>query len=81
MQEIENKFYKKRSDFKKVIIKKIISTSLFLDSLSPSSAPAVTNVAFGSITVPAPVVQVSPRVVKQFQIVSGVWTYITEAFV
>jgi hypothetical protein len=60
---------------------KIISTSLFLDSLAPSSAPAVTNVAFGSITVPAPVVQVSPRVVKQFQIVSGVWTYITEAFV
>ena len=60
---------------------KIISTSLFLDSLAPSSAPAVTNVAFGSITVPAPVVQVSPRVVKQFQIVSGVWIYITEAFV
>ena len=60
---------------------KIISTSLFLDSLAPSSAPAVTNVAFGSITVPAPVVQVSPRVVKQFQIVSGLWTYITEAFV
>ena len=60
---------------------KIISTSLFLDSLAPSSAPAVTNVAFGSITVPAPVVQVSPRIIKQFQIVSGVWTYITEAFV
>jgi len=60
---------------------KIISTSLFLDSLAPSSAPAVTNVAFGSIAVPAPVVQVSPRIIKQFQIVSGVWTYITEAFV
>jgi hypothetical protein len=51
-----------------------LSTSAFLTTLGGSTALAVTNIAFPTATIPAPSVSTT-RIIKVFQIVSGVWTW------
>jgi hypothetical protein len=58
---------------------KSISRDTFLQ---PSgSAPAVTDIAFTPVSIVAPAIQVSPRILKVFEIVSGAWAFQSESFV
>jgi hypothetical protein len=51
-----------------------LSTNAFLTTLGGSTALAVTNIAFPTATIPAPSVSTT-RIIKEFQIVAGVWTW------
>lgn len=58
---------------------KSISRETFLQ---PSgSAPAVTDIAFTTVSITPPAIQVSPRILKVFEIVSGAWAFQSESFV
>jgi hypothetical protein len=54
----------------------VLDNSTEFRTADGGTAFAVTNVAFNSVSVPAPILSIS-RVVKTFQLVAGAWTFIS----
>ena len=50
------------------------STAAFLTNLGGASSPAITNISFPTATIAAASVSVT-RIIKEFQIIGGVWTW------
>jgi hypothetical protein len=55
----------------------LINQSIATFNTPSGTAPAVTNVAINTATVPAPSVSTT-RIIKEFQILAGAWTHVSE---
>lgn len=55
----------------------LINQSIATFNTPSGTAPAVTNVAISTATVPAPSVSTT-RIIKEFQILAGAWTHVSE---